>query len=569
MAARQVRRMSLEELVGQLFVVPVYGPAADAPDKRNEEAYGVSTPAEVVRRFHPGGIVYFRWTDSLRDPRQIAGLSNGLQRAALGSGARVPLLVATDQEYGAVTRIGPPATQFPGAMALGASRRPDLAREAAAIGGTELRAMGVNWDFAPDADVNANPGNPVIGVRSFSSDPRLAAAMTAAQVEGYQRGAGIAAAVKHFPGHGDTAVDSHTGVPVVGHEAKEWSELDAPPFAAAVEAGVDAVMTGHLVVPALDPSRTPATLSRPLLTGVLRGRLGFTGVVVTDSLRMAGVREGYGDDRIPVLALRAGVDVLLMPADLAAAQRALLAAVHSGELDRAVLERAAERVLRLKARRGVIEEPLVDEARVGQTVGTEAHLARAASIADRTTTVVRNPDGLLPLRDRPASLLVVGTGGGAGAADGAGAVGTAPGTGAEELAAEARARGVDARVLGVGAAPSREAVEGAVRAAGDVDAVVVLTCKAYRKENAAQVELVRRVAGAARKLVVAAADVPYDLGAVAEEAGTGRAALLATYSTSGVAMGALARVVFGEVRPVGRLPVSGVAGFKLGTGVSW
>src|SRR6476646_363143 len=196
-------RMSLQEKVGQLFVQNVYGSDATTPDSRNIPLYGVASPAEVVKTYPLGGVIYFAWTDSVKDPQQITGLSNGLQQAARESGAHVPLLIGTDQEQGVVTRIGPPATQFPGSMALGAGRSTADARTAAAITGQELKAMGVNTNFAPDCDVNVNPLNPVIGTRSFSSRPELAAQLAAAQVAGYQRDGRVASCAKHFPGHGD------------------------------------------------------------------------------------------------------------------------------------------------------------------------------------------------------------------------------------------------------------------------------------------------------------------------------------------------------------------------------
>ena len=171
--AAALRLMSTQEKVGQLFTQNVYGSDATTPDARNLPLYGVASPAEVVRKYHLGGVIYFAWTDSVKDPAQITALSNGLQRAAIGSGAHIPLTVGTDQEQGVVTRVGPPATQFPGSMALGASRSTADARTAAAITGRELKAMGINVDYAPDADVNVNPLNPVIGTRSFSSDPAL------------------------------------------------------------------------------------------------------------------------------------------------------------------------------------------------------------------------------------------------------------------------------------------------------------------------------------------------------------------------------------------------------------
>src|SRR5262249_50547749 len=179
--------------------------------------------------------------------------------------------------------------------------QPYGATPAARITGAELRAMGINTDLAPVADVNVNPANPVIGRRSFSADSALAARLTGAQVTGYQQES-VAASAKHFPGHGDTAVDSHTGLPVITHDPERWAGLDAPPFKSTIAAGVDVIMTGHLAFPLLDPSGDPATLSQPIVTGLLRGELGFRGVVMTDSLRMQGLRARHPADRIPALA---------------------------------------------------------------------------------------------------------------------------------------------------------------------------------------------------------------------------------------------------------------------------
>ena len=260
-----------------------------------------------------------------------------LQRHPAGrarrSRAGCPLLISTDQEHGIVARVGKPATLLPGGDGAGRGRlaRPTPAT-AAGSPGAELAAMGIRQNYAPVADVNVNPANPVIGVRSFGSDPRaVAGAGRRRRSQGYQ-GAGVAATAKHFPGHGDTNVDSHTGLPVITHTREQWEKLDAPPFRAAVAAGIDSIMTAHIVVPALDPSEDPATLSRPILTGILREELGYDGVVVTDSLGMEGVRTKYGDDRVPVLALKAGVDQLLNPPDLDVAWNAVL---HGGAGGRA------------------------------------------------------------------------------------------------------------------------------------------------------------------------------------------------------------------------------------------
>jgi beta-N-acetylhexosaminidase len=360
-----VLRMTLEEKVGQLFVMRVYGHSATAPDQADIDAnlkeIGVRTAAELVAKYRVGGIIYFAWAHNTREPHQIADLSNGIQRASLDLPRGLPVLISTDQEHGIVARVGEPATLFPGAMAVGAGGSRSDARALGRIAGRELRAMGIRQDYSPVADVNVNPANPVIGVRSFGADPRAVAALVAAEVAGYQ-GSGVAATAKHFPGHGDTNVDSHTGFPTITHSRELWEKLDAPPFRAAIAAGIDSIMTAHLMVPALDDSGDPATLSRPILTGILRERLGYDGVVVTDSLGMEGVRTKYGDDRVPVLALKAGVDQLLNPPDLDLAWHAVLDAVRNGELTEARLDESILRILRLKAKLGLFRAPYVSRS---------------------------------------------------------------------------------------------------------------------------------------------------------------------------------------------------------------
>jgi beta-N-acetylhexosaminidase len=380
-AARTLSRMTLDEKIGQLFVVYTFGASADAVDPRNQHDYGVDTPAQVVEKYHLGGVIYFDWTSGLTSPRQVAELSNGLQRAALRGPARVPLLISTDQENGAIVRIGPPVTVLPTAAQLGAAGSTQDAQRAAEVSGRELRAMGVNHDLAPVADVNLNPANPVLGNRTYSADPAVAAAMTEAQVRGYQES--VAATAKHFPGHGGTASDSHTGLAVITHDQRQWEELDAPPFRAAVAAGVDTVMLGHIVLPKLDPSGLPATLSPTIASRLLRDELGFRGVVMTDSLQMQGVRAAQPDERIPVLAIQAGADLLLMPQNLDVAYRGVLAAVRSGELSERRVDESVRRILELKWRRGLVEDALVDVAAVDSVVGSPANRDLAARLTHR------------------------------------------------------------------------------------------------------------------------------------------------------------------------------------------
>ncbi|MEV0697480.1 glycoside hydrolase family 3 protein [Saccharopolyspora sp. NPDC050389] len=554
--AELLKQMTLEEKVGQLFVTYAYGRTADTAHPQNQAEFGVDTPAQVVQKYHLGGIIHFAWTDSLYDPKQIAELSNGLQDAAVNSGAKVPLLISTDQEQGQVTRILEPATQFPGNMALGATRSTDDAGRAAAITGQELRAMGLNQNFAPSGDVNVNAANPVIGVRSFSSDPALAAQLTAAQIRGYEDsakpGETVSAAVKHFPGHGDTSQDSHTSLPVIEHDRQQWEQLDAPPFKEAIAAGTDMVMSGHLMVPKLDDSGEPSTLAPNVLTGMLRDELGFKGVIVTDSLKMDGVREKHPDAEIPVLALKAGVDIMLMPFNVQVAIDGVVNAVHSGELTEQRIDQSVARILALKAARGVLDNPFVDVSKVDQIVGTPEHLAEAQAITDRTTTVLRN-DGMLPLQ-KPGSMFVTGAGDKATAA----------------LADRIKARGPQASALATGLKPTPEQIGQAVEEAKRNDVTVVLTNAAWSEANKTQLDLVRALQQTGKPVVAVAVRDPYDAAHV-ELPGW-----IATYSDKAVAMESLTKVLFGEISPVGKLPVPvpdpsqpGVDKYPFGHGLSW
>ncbi|MFE6845097.1 glycoside hydrolase family 3 protein [Streptomyces sp. NPDC057686] len=566
---RLVAGMSLAEKVGQLFVSRAYGHSATDPDaadaEQNLKLFGVRTAAELVGRYHLGGIIYFSWAHNTRAPQQIAELSAALQRAAAGTGSGVPLMLSIDQEHGAVARIGKPATLLPGAMALGArhgaggaaagsrdgsagadSAATAEARRAARIAGAELAAMGIRQDYAPVADVNVNPANPVIGVRSFGADPQAVAALVAAQVRGYQ-GAGVAATAKHFPGHGDTETDSHVGLPVMRHSRAQWEELDEPPFRAAVAAGVDAVMTAHIVFPALDPSGDPATLSRPIVTGILRERLGFRGVVVTDALDMAGVRQKYGDDRVPVLALKAGCDQLLNPPDLDLAHRSVLAAVGAGELTQDRIEESVLRILELKARRGLFDAAHTAAGQMDTMVGIPAHLTAADEIAAGTTTLLANPVKLLPL-DATAGprVLVTGT-------DPASPSGTT-GPPTAVLARELTLLGCRATAV----PPAR-----AVAAAPGSAAVLVCTYNVPEGDGP-QRTLVTELLATGVPVVVVAIRNPYDPARLPT-----CAAELATYTWTDVEMRAAARVVTGAARPSGRLPVPVPGRYPLGHGLSY
>jgi beta-N-acetylhexosaminidase len=536
-AIATMQRMTLREKVGQLFVPYVYGDSATTQDPQavaqNQALYGVDNAAQLVEKYHPGGIIYYTWSGNLNNPKQIAELSNGIQEAAMSQRVPVPLLVSTDQEQGVVTRIGSPATQFPGNMALGATRSTDAAHTAAAITGRELRAMGINQDFAPVADVNVNPRNPVIGVRSFGSDPQLVADMTAAAVSGYQGAAGIAATAKHFPGHGDTSIDTHEDLATNHHTLAEWKQIDLPPFEAAIDQGIDSIMTAHVLLPAVDDSGVPATLSKPVLTGWLRHRLHFRGVIVTDSLGMGAVRAKWGDDQVPVMALNAGADLLLKPPKMDVAFDAVMDAVRSGEVAKHRLNSAVVRILELKYENGVFADPFVDVSQVDERVGTPQTYQTAQEITDDSVTLLKNEQGLLPVDpDTVGDVLVTGWG-----------VGTT-----SRLQGAIADRGVSVDRFWTGS-PSESTIEAAVAEARQHDLTVVTSGGAW--EDPSQQRLVHALEDADVPFVVVAVSDPYDIAYF-----PGVPAYLATYSYGADSMASAARALFGEISPSGKLPVT-------------
>ena len=337
--------MTLHEKIGQMLVL---GWAGETPEEsRTVNAY----TASLVDELTVGGVVLMG--RNIGPPDQTRRAIAEMQARAAARGLP-PLFVAVDQEGGRVQRLGPP--YYPkrlSAREVGRAGDPAEARAQARTLGEELRALGFNWDFAPVLDVDNNPNNPVIGDRAYSADPQIVAALGAAAVRGFQDDAGILACAKHFPGHGDTDTDSHHALPRIAHSRARLDAVEMVPFRAAITAGVDAVMTAHILFPALDPY-LPATLSPTVLTGLLRNELGFAGLIVTDDLVMRGVAERWGAPEAAVLAVLAGADLLLCCHERdtqQAVHAALLAAVGSGRLAEARLDESLARIAAAKARR--------------------------------------------------------------------------------------------------------------------------------------------------------------------------------------------------------------------------
>jgi beta-N-acetylhexosaminidase len=384
--------LSLRERVGQMVMVWVLG---------DYTSNGDSSFAEVrrwIEQDHVGGV-----SMSLGTPIEVAAKINSMQRLS-----RVPLLTSADLEPGLGRLEGGvfthylmdagSATIFPSNMAIAATGRDEDAHDVARAIGAEARAVGIQIDFAPVVDVNNNPNNPVINTRSFGENAARVARLSELFVHGLEESGAVATA-KHFPGHGDTDVDSHVGLPIVTATMSRLDSVELVPFRAAIRAGAGLVMTAHIALPAVNgDSTTPATLAPRIITGLLRDSLGFGGIAITDAMTMEGVGKGYTTEQSSVLAVQAGADVLLKPSDPTRAINAVVAAVERGEIRRARIDSAARHILALKARVGLDRDRYVDLEALRDVVGSPAHRALAADVAQRAITLLRDKDALVPMR---------------------------------------------------------------------------------------------------------------------------------------------------------------------------
>jgi len=393
-AEKTLHKLTLEEKVGQVFMIWC---RASFLNVENPEYLQW---LDDMKKYHVGSFAMTVHVDGpllLRsEPYEAAELLNRLQHES-----KLPLLFAADFERGVSMRlIG--TTVFPHAMAFGGDGKPEDAETFGRITGEETRAIGIHWNFFPDADVNSNPANPIINTRSFGEDPTQVGDLVAAYIKGAHE-AGMLTTAKHFPGHGDTASDSHLGVASVTVDRARLNSVELPPFEHAIQAGVDAVMVAHVTVPALDPDPNHvATISPAIVSDLLEKQLGFNGIVVTDALDMAGLTHLFINDigRAAVEAFKAGSDLLLIPADLGASYNSMVQAVRSGEISQERLDRSVLKLLKAKASLGLNEARLVDLNAISTLVGSPANLAFGQQVADSAVTLVRDSGKVLPLKHK-------------------------------------------------------------------------------------------------------------------------------------------------------------------------
>jgi beta-N-acetylhexosaminidase len=546
-----MRSMTLRDEVAQLIVMPIYGEAMHTRSA-NYRKY-----QHFVRDLHVGGVIVTghvaNGTTRNAEPYALAALLNRMQKLA-----RVPLLVAADFERGASMRVNS-TTNWPYNMAFAAGKDLAGATYEGAETAREARAMGVHWIFAPVADVNNNPDNPIINIRSYGENPLEVSNFVQAYIAGAHSDARnqVMVTAKHFPGHGDTATDSHIGLPRLEADRKRIESVELEPFRASVAAGVDAIMTAHMAVPAFEPENVPATVSAKILTGLLRGQLNFHGIIVTDAMDMQGLASLYNTGESAVRSIEAGSDVLLMPRKAEDAINGVLAAIESGRLTRQRIDDSVIKVLSAKVKLGLGQgqRKLVNLEGIGDTVGSPEADDRAQAVADRAVTLVKDQKDQLPLRHPESTCLIAMTEG-------------RRGQQGIRLVEEVRKRAPKMPVSVLDPGMSKADFDDVARTTADCGQILVaayVTVSAYRGNVAMAGDYPDFLNG------LIAGKVPVTLAALGNPYLVRNfpnvAAYMTTYSPTPTSEAALVKALFGEIAITGRLPVTipGIA--KYGDGL--
>ncbi|GAS82824.1 beta-N-acetylhexosaminidase [Paenibacillus amylolyticus] len=535
---KALNNLTLEQKVGQLLMCGFHGQHADEQITR------------LIRDHHVGGVIYFR--RNVQSVDQLTRLSEELQGIA-GEAGDLPLMISVDQEGGMVSRIDKEGvTQVPGNMALGATGNPDYTLECARILGRELKSIGIDMNLAPVVDVNNNALNPVIGVRSYGENAERVAAHGAAAITGYQS-QGIAATAKHFPGHGDTAVDSHLGMVTVPHDRNRLEQIELLPFRRAIEAGVDAIMTAHVIFPAIEPEPIPATLSRKVLTGLLREEIGFEGIIITDCLEMHAISKPYGVAEAAIRAVEAGADLILVShtlQDQVAAVEAIIEAVRTGRISEDIINKALERIITWKAARcGYRETGLVspetnetaEAVNIEPVDSTESIKSTLFKIASSSITVVHN-EGLLPLDPEKDVYVIWPEVVQRTEVDEPWSHTDSLGVALSQLRGRVRERKITTQ-------PSYDEADRILMDVSEAEQVIVCTYTSSGHLPKGQRYLVEKLSEN-HSLIVVALRNPYDLLEISLPG-----SYVCTYENTPTVVGALSLVLTGELEPTGSLPV--------------
>lgn len=528
----------IRKKVGQLMV---YGFTPTTPAEVSEEI------KELIKHDFVGSIILFG--RNIGTPSEVLALTTELQRIAKEAGHEQPLLICVDQENGVVRRLGEGTTIFPGAMLLGATRNPGNAYKLGIATGTELKALGINWNLAPVLDVNNNPLNPVIGVRSYGEDPAHVSAFSQAAMKGMQE-AGVVTTLKHFPGHGDTEVDSHLDLPTIAHDVERLFEIELLPFKEAIAAGADTIMSAHVYFPAFEKREgVPATLSKDVITGLLRNKLGYDGVITTDCMEMNAIAHTVGTAQGAIEAINAGVDLIMVSHTFSTQKGTIteiLKAVECGEISQAQIDAAARRVEKLKQKYLSWDElPLMEkQPLVPQVVGSKEHQQQAEQVFRQGITIVKNKNQTLPLStDLKHRVLVVFP------------------TNSTLMQVEDKRYSnyalqdflheihPSAQFTIVSHAPTAEEIQEVVGRAKDFDTLIVGTLSASQAKE--QITLIEQLYAVNKQIVVLAMRSPYDLAYLPDIP-----AYVATYEFTAPALRIAVKALYGQEHVEGSLPIT-------------
>ncbi len=535
-----LKSLTLREKIGQMVVVGMSG----------EFTNTTSEKFAVLRRHIEenklGGFIISRG-----EANSIAAQTNELQKIS-----KVPLFFAADYERGLRMQLRT-GTPFTTNMGVGAAGDVQAAYRQGKIIAEEMRAIGVNWLFAPVADINNNPDNPVINIRSFGANPEKVGEFASALAKGVRDG-GALATLKHFPGHGDTATDSHIGLAKISANKTQLEAVELVPFRAAISGGVDSVMTAHLAVPNVTGDDVPSTLNPKISNDILRNELGFKGIITTDSMEMGAIKKNYSDEKSAVLAVKAGADVVLLPNDAKKAIDTIEAAVKNGELSEARIDESVRRLLSAKYRLGLADNRFVDLAKVNQTVEKPENVREANATAEKSITLLRNQNEMLPMTiDKANKTLFVVI-----AADDDAVEGIA-------LIPEIQKRASKAKTVRLDPRSTVEEYKKVLDDAANFDAIVLapFVKRAALKGTVAlpenQTNFVKQIIALKKPVAVIAFGSPYLIRQFPEVQN-----YVVTYAIEEVAQNAAARTIFGEVPFSGKLPV-GVPGiFEIGVGIT-
>lgn len=533
-----MRRMTMREMVGQLVMVPFYG-ENPASTRRQYQEY-----ARLVGKSGVGGMILLNRVQGgvvrNAEPVALAAFLNRMQKLA-----KFPLIVGGDFERGSSMRVANTA-KFPHAMAYGAANDLEATRKTGAATAREARALGVHWVFAPVADVNNNPDNPIINTRSFGESPQLVAAHVKAFIEGAHaaRKDGVLVTVKHFPGQGDTATDTHLGVAKVTGDRERLERLELLPFKAAIAAGVDSVMTGHLAVPAVEDREIPATVSEKVIQGLLRKELGFEGLAVTDAMDMQGLTKQFPGGEAAVRALMAGVDVLLIPVQADAAIQGVMTALQTGRLTPARIHRSVIKILTAKFKLGLFQNRLVNLEVISEQIDSPESAELAQSVAEKALAVVKNEGGVLPLREAGTGCLVA-------------LAENRQSNSGKRMIEDAVARAPKMRTYWLDPTLKASDLSETAGQLADCSTVVIgafVAAASFRGDVALPpvfATFVDQVMAIHKRVVVCALGSPYLLRKMPQAAGQ-----VATFSTTVTSEAALVRGLFGEVPMGGKSPVT-------------